>query len=171
MFGGATPPPDWALCDGQLLPIAVNIALFAVIGTIYGGDGKSYFALPNLQGLSPLDQGQGSGLTDRYIGEQGGENAVTLTTAEIPPHIHLVQASTAPGTASDPANGYFAAGHWTTSSAKGTMETFNNAGATLTRLNSGAIGSNGGGLPHNNLMPYQVVNFIICLDGIFPPKP
>ncbi len=176
MFGGNFAPIQWALCDGQTLPISQYTALFSIIGTYYGGNGVSTFQLPNLQGMIPLDQGQGNGLTDRVLGETGGEPTVTLTTATVPPHNHLLLGNTTAGTTSDPKGAFFTSGHWATSGGKGVMTSYNNAGATLTALNPGAIqpaggsGPGGSALPHNNLMPYQVVTFIIALAGVFPSR-
>jgi microcystin-dependent protein len=177
MFGGNFAPINWALCDGQTLPISQNTALFSIIGTYYGGNGVSTFQLPNLQGMIPLDQGQGNGLTDRALGETGGEPTVTLATATVPPHNHLVLGGTPnAATTSDPKGAFFTSGHWSTSGGKGAMTSYNNAGAPLTALHLGAIlaeggsGSGGAALPHNNIMPYQVVTFIIALNGQFPPR-
>src|SRR5262245_30769396 len=104
MFGGNFAPLGWALCNGQLLPISQNTALFSLLGTNYGGDGRTTFALPNLQGAAPLMAGQGNGLSDRSLGETGGETAVTLTTPEMPLHTHSVSATASPGGAPDPVN-------------------------------------------------------------------
>jgi microcystin-dependent protein len=108
-FGFNFPPRGWAQCNGQLLPISQNTALFALLGTYYGGDGKSTFALPNLQGASPMDQGQGSGLSERYIGEMGGAGQVTLLQSEMPTHPHLISGSARPATENDPNNFYWGA--------------------------------------------------------------
>lgn len=163
MFAGNFPPKSWALCNGQLLAINQNTALFSLLGTTYGGDGKVNFGLPNLQGRVPLGQGQGLGLTDRVLGEQDGLQAVTLTDAELPNHSHTARASTAAANTGDPSNALLAA----TTAANPLY-----VGAT-----GSALSMNGGSLqqavtrqPHNNLQPYLVVNFIIALQGIFPPR-
>src|SRR5262249_15922753 len=104
IFAGNFAPRGWALCNGQLLPISQNTALFSLLGTYYGGDGKTTFALPNLQGSAPLQQGQGAGLSLYHLGQMCGESAVTLLTSEIPAHTHVVSATTIPGSVPDPAN-------------------------------------------------------------------
>src|SRR2546422_4547210 len=105
IFGFSFPPRGWAFCDGQLLPISQNTALFSLLGTTYGGDGKSNFALPNLQGSAPMQQGQGSGLSDRVLGESAGEQTVTLLLTEMPLHTHTVTCTDSPGTQNSPAAG------------------------------------------------------------------
>src|SRR5712671_4766788 len=108
LFACNFPPKGWALCAGQLMPISQNTALFSLLGTTYGGDGKSTFALPNLQGRVPIQAGQGAGLTDRFLGEEGGESAVTLLTSEMPIHIHNLMATATTGTATTSANNQLA---------------------------------------------------------------
>ena len=158
-------PYGWALCNGQLLPIVQNTALFSLLGTYYGGDGKSNFALPNLQGLSPMHQGNGTGLTPRTIGETGGEKNVTLLLQELPAHSHGVQ-NTAASNASTP-------GPTATFGGGGRGKEPAYAPASLqskVQMNPQAVALIGGNSPHNNVPPYLIVNFIIALTGIYPPR-
>jgi microcystin-dependent protein len=152
-------PQGWALCNGQILPINQNTALFSLLGTQYGGDGRTTFALPNLQNNTPVDQGNGPGLTPRPIGESGGEAQVTLTSAQIPSHNHPAQAVAAPGNQVGPT------GHLT-----GEVRGYLYAPVANGQMSASALQQTGGGQPHNNLPPYLVVNFIIALVGIFPPR-
>ena len=154
-------PAGWATCDGQLLPISQNTALFSLLGTTYGGDGKSNFALPNLQGNFPMHPGQGPGLSDRFLGEEGGAAAVTLIQTEMPAHNHQLLA----GTPADAAVAAPSAG-----AALGHPPTRAYAAPPLVNSTTMAFnGASGGNQPHNNLPPYLVMNFIIALQGIFPP--
>ena len=163
MFTGNFAPKGWAQCDGQLLPISQNTALFSLLGTTFGGDGRSTFALPNLQGSAPLGPGQGSGLSLRNLGEAGGEPAITLLQIELPGHSHTLTASTNAGDHIGPQNALPARaaalrGEKMYSSQKNT-----NLGSTAAELT-------GGGQPHNNLQPFLTVTFIIALQGIFPAR-
>ncbi|GAA4391253.1 tail fiber protein [Hymenobacter koreensis] len=153
-------PRGYARCDGQLMPISQNTALFALLGTFYGGDGRSTFALPNLNGRVPIGAGQGPGLTERFLGESGGEAAVTLVASEIPAHTHSLELtySTALGTTGSPANAFLA------SNASGLPQY---AATSTGNMVTGAIGSP---QAHNNLMPYQALAYYIALQGIFPPR-
>ena len=155
MFGGSFAPVGWALCDGQSIPISENEVLFQLIGTTYGGDGQSSYNLPNLQSRVPVHQGPGF-----TIGQTGGAETVTLTTAQIPSHTHTVVASTGQGTASSPSGNVWA------------ESPLNNYSATAptSGMNAAAIGTSGGSQPHDNMSPYLVVNFIISLFGIFPSQ-
>jgi microcystin-dependent protein len=171
MFPFNFAPVGWAMCNGQLLPISQNTALFSILGTTYGGNGTSNFALPNLQGIVPLGFGNGPGLQPRVLGETAGETAVQLTLANLAPHTHTLSASTSPGT-STVSNGHQLGVAKT--SGKGTPTVVNlysakGANAT-TGLARTAISVVGGGQPHNNLMPYLVLNFCIAMQGIFPPR-
>lgn len=166
MFGGAFAPQGWALCNGQTLPISQNTALFALLGTTYGGNGTTTFALPNLQGASPLHtggaggQGQGPGLSPYSLGESGGETSHTLTSAEMPAHAHTAQGVNGGGAVASPAGNTWAA-------TRAPLY-----GATASGyMNSSALASAGGNQAHNNMPPYLVVNFIISLQGIFPQRP
>jgi microcystin-dependent protein len=154
-------PKGWAFCDGRLLPISQNTALFSLLGTTYGGDGKSNFALPNLQGHAPMHPGQGPGLSLYDLGETGGSDAVTLLQSEIPSHSHTVSASQSDATDRLPAAEMPAAGI-----AIGMYA----APGPLTQLNGNAVSPAGGDQPHNNLMPYLTLNFCISLQGIYPPR-
>jgi len=156
------PPKGWARCDGRLLPIAQNTALFSLLGTNYGGDGRSTFALPNLDGRMAIGQGAGPGLTPRELGESGGEPAVALSAAEMPGHTHPAAASANDGGDRSPAGNLFA-------NDAGGVNSYA-AGAGLTALAPAAVGPVGGSAPHNNLQPYLVVGFCIALQGIYPPR-
>jgi microcystin-dependent protein len=164
IFGFNFAPTGWALCDGQLMPISQNTALFSLLGTMYGGDGKSTFALPNLQGSAPMQQGQGSGLSQRFQGETGGEENVTLLTTEMPSHSHSANAFSGGGSATDPTDNVWA-------SAQVLRQGQNlygpAGGATMNPL---ALSIAGSSFPHNNLMPYLVLNFCIALQGVFPAR-
>jgi len=160
MFGGNFAPRGYALCNGQLLAIAQNDALFALIGTTYGGDGQTTFALPDLRGRIPLHQGQGAGLTNRIIGESAGTETVTLITSQLPVHTHTALGQSANGNQSSPAGGVWAAS---------SLNEYSNAAANAS-MNPSAVGANSGGQPHQNVMPFLCVNFIIALEGIFPSR-
>lgn len=147
-------PKGWAFCNGALMPINVNQALFALLGTTYGGDGRTTFALPNLQGRSPIHAGTGF-----VQGQAGGEAAHVLTQAEMPLHTHPVIASSNPASTADPANGYWAPSGGPAYSPNLTTSLF-----------PAAISVAGGSQPHDNMSPYLVVNFVIALTGIFPSR-
>ncbi|MFC6356147.1 phage tail protein [Luethyella okanaganae] len=158
-------PTGWALCNGQLLPISQNTALFSLLGTNYGGNGQTTFALPNLQGASPIGQGQGQGLSSYDLGQQGGSKSVTLLSAEMPSHSHVAQAVAALGTTSTPNQNAWAEPRY------GRAAERNYAATSNTTMHPQSIGVAGGNLPHNNMPPYLVVNYIIAMQGIFPPRP
>lgn len=148
------PPKGWALCDGQLLPINQNQALFSLLGTTYGGNGQTNFALPNMRGRVPIHMGNG-----HTQGEAAGSTSVTVNIQQLPTHTHALQATNTNGAISNP-NGAF-------------LGAFNNAytaPSALTTLNAGTVTAVGGSQPHNNMMPYLVLNFIIALQGIFPSR-
>jgi len=161
MFAGNFAPTGYALCDGQLLPISQNTALFSLLGTFYGGDGKSTFALPNLQDSTPIGQGQGPGLSDRVLGEVSGVESVTLLQSEMPFHNHGVAARSSLGTQQVPGGNTWAGN----TTARQFIDSAPNKQMALQ-----AIGVAGGSLPHNNLQPYLVVTFIFALQGLFPPR-
>jgi microcystin-dependent protein len=168
IFAGNFPPRNWALCNGQILPIAQNTALFSLLGTTYGGNGTTTFALPNLQSRVPLHPGQGPGLSLYDLGEQGGVESVSLTQSQMPSHSHQVNCHTVTvqadhATKSDPAGNYPA----THSAGSGIYETTSTSGAAMSPLVTTPTGN---GLPHENHQPYLTLNFIICLQGIFPPR-
>lgn len=156
-------PTGWATCDGQLLPLSQNTALFSLLGTYYGGDGKSTFALPNLQGSIPIHQGQGPGLSEYFIGQSGGTDTVTLLNSEMPVHNHTVRTGALPATGTVPS----ATAGLTRSVGGSAYKTGGTVNATLSPL---AIGTAGGSQPHNNLMPYLAMLYIIALQGVFPPR-
>jgi microcystin-dependent protein len=157
-------PKGWAFCDGQILPLSQNTALFSLLGTTYGGDGKSNFALPNLQGNAPMHPGQGPGLSLHDLGETGGSETVSLLESEIPNHNHGVGAQTvALSAVATPVNATLSR------PASGNLY-FNTAGATLVPMNTNALAPAGGDQPHNNMQPYLTLNFCIALQGVFPPR-
>jgi microcystin-dependent protein len=162
MFPFNFAPTGWAFCDGQLLPISQNTALFSLLGTFYGGDGKSTFALPNLQGSAPIHQGDGAGVSERFLGEQGGSEFVTLLSSEIPLHAHNVMARAALGDQQFP-DGRSWAGN-------STAKQYVAAVGTATTMAVQALSITGGSLPHNNRQPYLTVTFCIALQGVFPPR-
>jgi microcystin-dependent protein len=161
MFGFNFAPQGWAMCNGQLLPISQNTALFALIGTFYGGNGTTNFALPNLQSSVAIHQGQGPGLSPYEIGQSGGTENVTLLQGQMPEHTHVVNASQSPGTGTRPAGAVLA---------RATADIYAAAADGSTTMNAGTIGSAGGGQPHSNIQPYLTVNFCIALQGIFPSR-
>jgi microcystin-dependent protein len=158
-------PKGWAFCDGQILPISQNTALFSLLGTTYGGDGKSNFALPNLQGSAPMQQGQGPGLSLRDLGETGGEQTVTLLQTEMPAHSHGAQGTTGSNQVS-PANNAWASGQ---KLGGGNLYVPTNP-PTNVQMSPAAMSLTGGNLPHNNMPPYLGLNFCIALQGVFPPR-
>lgn len=165
MFAGNFAPTGYAACNGQLMSISQNTALFSLLGTTYGGNGTSNFALPNFQGSAAMQQGQGPGLSLRVLGETGGEQNVTLIDALMPQHTHTCQVGVggARGGVSTPTNNFLGSG------TAGTDKIFAASGANST-MSPQAITSTGSSLPHNNLPPYLVVFFVIALQGIFPPR-
>jgi microcystin-dependent protein len=164
IFGFNFPPTGWAQCNGQLLPISQNTALFSLLGTFYGGDGKSTFGLPDLENSMPIGQGQGPGLSDRFIGEQGGSQTVTLLTSEMPNHPHTLSASNEPADVSTPTPVTALA------RSNGQAGYAPSTGDKNSQLDQTATGIIGGDLPHNNLMPYLVLNYCIALQGVFPAR-
>lgn len=164
IFGFNFAPRGWALCNGQLMPISQNTALFSLLGTTYGGDGQSNFALPNLQDSAPMHPGQGLGLSLHDLGETGGEEAVTLIDSEQAAHPHTLMAQAGASNQNDPTGKYFG-----TVFGGGALYR-PPAGAAPTTMAAQAVAPTGGSLPHNNLMPFQTLNFCIALQGIFPPR-
>jgi len=154
-------PKGWAFCDGQLMPLSQNTALFSLLGTTYGGDGKSNFALPNMQGNAPMHPGQGPGLSLHDLGETGGSETVSLLESEIPAHSHGFTASQADGISRLPGgnlvanmigvNGYAPPG-------------------AIVQMSDNSIAPAGGDQPHNNMQPYLTLNFCIALQGVYPPR-
>ena len=164
MFAGNFAPSGWAFCNGQLLPIAQNTALFALIGTVYGGNGTTNFALPNLGGASPMQQGQGNGLSMRQLGEQGGTTTVTLLTSEMPTHTHAPNAVAGDGAANSPVGATWAEVRVSRSH----TNLYSTAPNPNVAMNPMAVGVAGQSQPHNNMPPYLCVGFIIALQGVFP---
>lgn len=169
LFAGNFAPRGWALCDGQLLNINQNDALFAIIGTTYGGDGRTTFGLPDLRGRVAVHPGTGPGLTRRRLGERGGEEEHDLNLAELPPHSHPASAtarcSSQTGTSDSPADAYWA------SSKEGDLPYRSNQNSTLAEDAVGvSVRDAGGGRPHNNMQPYTGLNYIIALVGVFPSR-
>ena len=163
-------PFGWALCQGQILPISQNTALFSLLGTQYGGNGTSNFALPNLQGAVPIGQGNGPGLTPRTIGETGGEENVTLTVDELPAHAHPMPAIADSATGGFPAAGLAPAeGHGQGRGGAFSINTFTPTTPNTT-LAPASLGSDGNDQPHNNIQPSLVMNWCIALQGIFPAR-
>ena len=155
-------PKGWAFCDGQLLPISQNTALFSILGTTYGGDGRTTFALPNLAGRAPMHPGQGPGLSPHQLGEAGGAEAVTLSTNQTPAHSHALMAQSGAASTKIPA------GHVLSHPARGTP--YAPASANVVTMASQATAPAGGQASHNNMMPYLALRFCIALQGVFPPR-
>lgn len=156
-------PKGWAWCDGQLLPLSQNTALFSLLGTTYGGNGKSNFALPDLQGRAPMHPGQGPGLSLHDLGETGGSETVSLLESEIPAHSHGLMAQGAPGDSATPQGNAYAR-------VIGATPYLPPAGAPLVFMAPEALAPAGGDQPHNNLQPYLTFYFCIALQGVFPPR-
>jgi microcystin-dependent protein len=166
-FGYA--PRGWAFCEGQLLPIAQNTALFSLIGTTYGGDGRTTFALPDLRGRVAVGMGRGTGLTQRNIGERSGAEVVNLVEQQMPSHNHEVAVSNAHGTEPLPA-GKFLAGTFKPGRGTEAIESNSYADSHDQTLNAQSISAAGGSQPHNNMQPYLGINYIIALMGEFPSR-
>jgi microcystin-dependent protein len=154
-------PKGWAFCDGQLLPLSQNTALFSLLGTTYGGNGKSNFALPDLQGRAPMHPGQGPGLSLHDLGETGGSETVTLLESEIPAHAHILRASL------DDADLRIPSPARSLAKASASVYVSGNPNVAMAPQ---ALAPAGGDQPHNNMMPYLTLNFCIALQGVFPPR-
>ncbi|MEO8135992.1 MAG: tail fiber protein [Betaproteobacteria bacterium] len=165
MFGGNFAPTGWAKCNGQLLPLSQNTALFSLLGTMYGGNGQSTFALPNLEGATPIGTGQGAGLSERFQGEESGTEFVTLLATEMPLHNHFLRGNFNTADVNDPSPARTLA-----RSSPGSLYQSNTA-SNLTSMNVSGTTVTGGSLPHNNMQPFLVVNFIIAMQGVFPARP
>ncbi len=161
LFGGNFAPRSWAFCEGQLLAISSNTALFSILGTIYGGDGRTTFGLPDLRGRVPIHPGSGPGLSSYRLGQKSGVENVTLLSTQIPSHNHTLMASNDAGTSSEPSNMLLAN--------TGALDKEYGTG-NLTPMNGQAISNSGGSQAHTNMQPYLAVNFCICLQGIFPSR-
>jgi microcystin-dependent protein len=162
-------PKGWAFCNGQLLPLSQNTALFSLLGTTYGGDGKSNFALPNMQGNVAMFYGQGPGLSLYDIGETGGSQTVTILDSEMPSHSHSLNATTAVGTTNQPNGAMLSEGGWSFSGNSGKVPYYTTT-APAVNMGSQGVGFAGSSFPHNNMMPYLTLNFCIALQGVFPPR-
>jgi microcystin-dependent protein len=160
LFAGNFAPAGWMFCQGQLLSIAENEVLFVLIGTTYGGDGQSTFALPDLRGRVPVHQGQGPGLSPRMLGELGGDETITLTPNQLPVHTHALHASPAAASGTAPGGALLAATG---------VASYDTAAGT-TAMAASAVGSAGGNQPHENMAPTLAVNYIISLFGIYPQQ-
>ena len=156
IFSFDFPPKGWAFCNGQFLPINQNQALFALLGTTYGGNGQTTFALPNLQGRVPIHEGSG-----HTLGEAAGSTAVTISQQTMPQHLHFLNVTSADGTATDPTGNYYA---------KALNNAYASAGGNLVSMSANSVGHVGGSQPHTNMMPYLALNFCIALQGIFPSQ-
>ncbi len=163
IFAGNFAPRSWAFCNGQLLPVAQNTALFSLIGTTYGGDGRTTTALPNLKGRAPMHPGRGPGLTARRLGQRGGVEMVTLTEAQMPNHTHTPVASGSAANTNDPSGHFPAAG-------AGRGANRYSASGTVVSMASNTLADAGGSQSHNNMQPYIAINFIIALQGLYPSR-
>jgi len=165
IFGFNFAPKGWAFCDGQILPLSQNTALFSLLGTTYGGDGKSNFALPNMQGNGPIQQGQGPGLSLYDLGQSGGTPYVTLLQNEMPAHTHIPNAITgreASGQLPEPGGNFIASGSGVNVYVTGVQSNV--------QFNPQMVAPAGGSQPHNNMMPYLTLNFCIALQGVYPAR-
>jgi microcystin-dependent protein len=168
MFAGSFAPVGWRFCDGSLLSIAGNAALYSLLGTTFGGNGTTTFALPNLYGRIPVGQGTGSGLSPATLGQAGGSETVTLLLTNLPTHTHSLNASTTVAASQNPGNNAFAAcqpnnGGYLSPAAPG--------GATPYALAQSSVQPSGRSIPHDHMMPGVALNFIISLGGVFPQRP
>ena len=168
LFAGNFAPRNWAFCQGQILAISQNTALFSLLGTTYGGNGQTTFALPDFRGRVAVGTGQGPGLPNMILGQVGGEPTHTLIVTEMPAHNHLINANEGNGTAQNPANGFLSAGVVPSQSNAGVNNYRNSSDGTL--LANTSVSLTGGSQPHNNMQPYLGMNYIICLEGIYPSR-
>jgi microcystin-dependent protein len=163
-------PQGWAMCQGQLLSIAQNTALFSLLGTNFGGDGRTTFALPDLRSRAPLGFGQGPGLSNYAIGETGGVEAVAINSGSYPAHSHGLFAAASAGTANAPGGAIEAEGQTGGRGGSVNLALYSASGTPTTLAPAALTAAAGGGQPHNNLQPYLVLNFCIALQGIFPAR-
>ena len=161
MFAGNFAPRGWAFCDGQLLAVSQNDALFSLLGTIYGGDGRTTFGLPDLRGRIPIHAGHGPGLSERRLGAKGGSETETLTVNQLPSHGHPLTGSNAAATTTDPVGN---------APAQGLADYLNPRPPPALQMSNQALSNTGGSQPHTNMMPYLCVSFIIALFGIYPSR-
>jgi microcystin-dependent protein len=163
MFAGTFAPRGWAFCDGQLLAVSQNDALFSLFGTIYGGDGRTTFALPDLRGRVPVHPGTGPGLTNRRIGERGGSEQTTLASSQLAAHTHAMNASTSAASNAVGPEG-------SVSGATDPALLYGDPGAGLVAMDASAVSDAGGGQPHDNMAPALAIRFIVALVGIYPSR-
>ena len=166
LFAGNFAPRSWAFCSGQLLSIAQNTALFSILGTTYGGNGQTTFALPDLRGRTPIGVGQGPGLSNRSLGEQSGTENVTLIQNNMPAHTHNVNTVNAPATSTDPTGKSIAT---VVDATENAMPSFSSTAPNVP-LHASTVSVSGGSQPHENMPPYLGLNYIICMEGIFPSR-
>ncbi|MFC3679477.1 phage tail protein [Bacterioplanoides pacificum] len=166
LFAGNYAPTRWALCNGQILPITQNSALFSLIGTTYGGDGRSTFGLPDMQGRIPVHQGTGPGLSRRPLGQKYGAESISLLASQMPSHSHHFQVSSDSASAATPSN--MVLGSVESPDAFYTMTP--ESGAALTQMNKNSTINTGHSQPHSNMMSYQAITFILSLTGIYPSR-
>jgi len=162
MVGFNFAPREWAFCDGQILPISQNQSLYSLLGTTYGGDGRTSFALPDLRGRVPIHTGRSNGGDDHRLGQKSGEETVTLSTSQMPQHDHSFSASTVQGTTDIPQAGNVLA--------KSARDVYRDQPTNLVPLIAGAVTNTGGSQAHENMQPYLAVNFCIALQGLFPSR-
>jgi microcystin-dependent protein len=162
MFAGTFAPRGWALCNGQLMSISQNTALFSILGTTYGGDGQVTFGLPNLQGRYAMHWGNGAGLTPRTVGETAGSESITLLSTQMPAHNHSLNAATEGNGNTGRAGG--------ASLSTSASPIYSSQNAPDAAMHAASVGVAGGGQPHDNMPPFQCVTFIIALEGIYPPR-
>jgi microcystin-dependent protein len=170
MFAGNYAPKTWQFCNGQTLSIAQNSALFALLGTNYGGNGVSTFMLPDLRGRLPISMGQGPGLSNRVLGSPGGEESVTITSQTMPMHNHMLAVTTAGATLNTPNATSLPAAEIAPATGNFYAVNVGSPGPTMGHLNANTLGASGGNLPHSNLMPALCLSFIIAMQGLFPSR-
>jgi microcystin-dependent protein len=166
IFAGNFAPTGWALCNGQLLPISQNTALFSLLGTYYGGDGRSTFALPDLQGRIPVATGSPNVLTQYSNGDTAGADQVTLTATQLPAHTHQPSGVVAAGSVASPAGAHWAEPHY----GRALDQVYAPSTGAKQPMGFAAVGIAGSGVPHDNMSPFLVLTFIIAMQGIFPPR-
>jgi microcystin-dependent protein len=172
LFAGTFAPQGWLYCNGQLLNISQYAQLFAVLGTTYGGDGQTTFALPDLRGRAAIGQGQGTGLDSYTLGQKGGTETVTLTNTQLAAHSHQLMASSAAATTNSPSGAVLAQSTATTGGGEeATMNTYLAETAPDTALAASSLGIAGGNQPHENRPPFLALAYIICVEGVYPPQP
>jgi microcystin-dependent protein len=164
MVGFNFAPSGWAQCNGQLLSISQNTALFSLLGTYYGGDGRSTFGLPNFQAVAPMSQGNGAGLSPRALGETGGAYTVTLLQNQVPPHSHPVNCISGAGNSTSAANNV-----WSAEGGRAGLALYTSTSGPVNMSNM-ALKLTGGNQPHNNVQPYLTVTFVIAMQGIYPTR-